>query len=303
MKLWALADLHLANRSNREALEEFPAFPEDWLILAGDVGETEAHLRFALETLAPRFRQLVWVPGNHDLWTLHHDPSPLRGEARYRRLVEVCRSFGVLTPEDPFASFVVGSSESSTSEASTSKANTSGASTETYLVCPIFTLYDYSFRPDDVAAEEAVDWAAESGVLCSDEVLLHYEPFDSRAHWCKERVRYTSQRLDRAAATGAQLVLINHWPLREDLVNLRRIPRFSIWCGTRKTEDWHRRYPVAAVVYGHLHIKGTHFRDGVRFEECSLGYPRDWSRERGVQTYLRQILPEPRTWMLDEPWQ
>ena len=30
--------------------------------------------------------------------------------------------------------------------------------------------------------------------------------------------------------------------------------------------------------------------DGVRFEEVSLGYPRQWSAARGITSYLRQIL-------------
>ncbi|MCB1053957.1 MAG: metallophosphoesterase [Acidobacteria bacterium] len=284
MKLWAISDLHIANRSNREALTEMPSYPDDWLIIAGDVGETEGQLRFALAELGTRFRQLLWVPGNHDLWTLHHDPSPHRGEDKYRRLVDICRSFGVLTPEDPYPLWPG-----------------AGEGAGRYRIAPLFVLYDYSFRPDDVAEVEAVDWAAESGVLCGDEILLHPDPFPSRPAWCAARVRYTTERLAQAATDGAKLVLINHFPLRQDLVRLRRIPRFSIWCGTRHTEDWHRRFPVAAVVYGHLHIKGTHFRDAVRFEEVSLGYPRDWVRERGVAGYLRQILPEPDTWLTRTP--
>lgn len=282
MKLWAISDLHIANRSNREALTEMPAFPEDWLIVAGDVGETEGQLRFALAELGARFRQVLWVPGNHDLWSLNHDPSPHRGEAKYRRLVEVCRSFGVLTPEDPYPLWP-GSTDDG----------------QRYRIAPLFLLYDYSFRPEEIPDDEAVDWAAESGVLCGDEILLHPDPYPSRPAWCAARVRYTVERLVQASTDGAQLILVNHFPLRQDLVRLRRIPRFSIWCGTRHTEDWHRRFPVAAVVYGHLHIKGTHFREGVRFEEVSLGYPRDWVRERGAASYLRQILPAPDTWLGD----
>jgi hypothetical protein len=29
----------------------------------------------------------------------------------------------------------------------------------------------------------------------------------------------------------------------------------------------------------------------VRYEEVSLGYPRDWRQERGIGWYLREILP------------
>lgn len=275
MKLYAISDLHLANRVNRAALENVPRHPKDWLILAGDVGETEMQLRFALSVLTPRFQRVLWVPGNHDLWTVSSDPEGLRGEAKYRRLVQICRSYGVLTPEDPYP-YWPGNDD-----------------TEGHLVVPLFTFYDYSFAPDDIPVENAVSWAADSGVLCSDEVLLHADPFPGRPQWCDDRVRYSQQRLAQAAASGHKLILINHWPLRRDLVRLFRIPRFTIWCGTRKTEDWHTRYPVSAVVYGHLHMKGTHFRDGVRFEEVSLGYPRDWDQNRGIEPYLRQILPEP----------
>ena len=52
-------------------------------------------------------------------------------------------------------------------------------------------------------------------------------------------------------------------------------------------------FPVEAVVYGHMHRRATDVIDGVRFEEVSLGYPRDWSQEEGIATYLRRILPAP----------
>ena len=276
MKLFAISDLHLANKLNREALDAMPAHPDDWLIVAGDVGEKEEHLRFALDLLVPRFARLVWVPGNHDLWSSSDDPSSLRGEAKYLRLVTLCRHYGVLTPEDPYPRWP-GTPEGQPG----------------YRLAPLFLLYDYSFRPSGIAAEDALAWAAETGIMCSDEYLLHPPPHASRQAWCAARVRSASKRLEKATALGDRMILINHWPLREDLVTLRRIPRFSLWCGTKATTDWHLRFRAATVIYGHLHIRATHFRDGVRFEEVSLGYPRDWSRERGVGSYLRQILPEP----------
>src|SRR4029450_827620 len=70
MRLYALADLHLRYEVTRRALQELRPHPYDWLILAGDVGETEEHLRFALALLTPRFARLLWAPANHDLWTL-----------------------------------------------------------------------------------------------------------------------------------------------------------------------------------------------------------------------------------------
>lgn len=273
MRLYAISDLHLRHAANREALARLPPHPDDWLIVAGDVGEGEEQMRYAWDELAPRFARLLWVPGNHDLWTPPSAASAsaaLRGEALYRRLVEVCREYGVLTPEDPWVRWP-GPGPAAT-------------------VALLFTLYDYSFRPDDVAAEEAVEWAVESGVLCVDESLLHPDPHPSRAAWCAARCRESERRLE--AAEGP-LVLVNHWPLSEALLTVRRVPRFSIWCGTRRTADWHTRFDALAMVYGHFHVRRRLTLDGVRCEEVSLGYPRDWDQQRGAAAYLRQILPAP----------
>ena len=272
MKLYATSDLHLACTSNREALEALPHHPQDWLILGGDIGETEGQLRFALATLTRRFAQLIWVPGNHDLWTMSSEHTALRGDAKYRRLVSVCREYGVLTPEDPYVAWP--------------------GSSKPYVIAPVFTLYDYSFRPDDVPAEAALAWAEETGVVCSDEAVLHPDPYPSRAEWCAARCAYTERRLAQVPQS-ASIILISHFPLLRDLVRLSRIPRFSLWCGTRRTEDWLTRFPISIVVYGHLHMRATDYREGVRFEEVSLGYPRNWKFERGMRSYLREILPGP----------
>jgi hypothetical protein len=105
-------------------------------------------------------------------------------------------------------------------------------------------------------------------------------------------VALTERRLEEAvAAHDCPLVLINHFPLRRELAVLPAVPRFSVWCGTRRTEDWHLRFRASVVVFGHLHIRQTRHIDGVRFEEVSLGYPRQWKADQGAGGYLRRILP------------
>ena len=87
MRLLAISDLHLGHPANRDRLSSIGASPEDWLILAGGVGETEAHLTLAFEHLTSRFAKLIWVPGNHELWTVEQSPKNLRGKTRYEALV------------------------------------------------------------------------------------------------------------------------------------------------------------------------------------------------------------------------
>jgi len=81
--------------------------------------------------------------------------------------------------------------------------------------------------------------------------------------------------------------------LRQDLVTIPRIPRFSIWCGTRRTEDWHRRFNARVVVSGPLHVRSTRYRDGVRFEEVSFGYPRQHPDVDTIDGFVREIWPAP----------
>ena len=78
MTLWALSDLHVGYEENRAAVAAMAARPDDWLILAGDTGETPAHLDAVLKALVPRFAHVVWTPGNHDLWTPRQWPDSRR---------------------------------------------------------------------------------------------------------------------------------------------------------------------------------------------------------------------------------
>src|SRR4051794_40548862 len=125
VRLLAISDLHLAFAANREALAQLSAHPDDWLILAGDMGETLEHLELALSITTRRFARVMWVPGNHELWTV--SPDDLRGDAKYRALVDLCRAHGVLTPEDPFAEWT----------------GPGGPC----VIALLFLLYDYSLRP------------------------------------------------------------------------------------------------------------------------------------------------------------
>ena len=267
MRLMAISDLHLGTAPNFEALGEMPAFPDDWLIVAGDVAEQPNRFAEGLALLRDRFARVVWAPGNHDLWTV---PGPGgSGLAKYEGLVRAAQALGVLTPEDDFATWP--------------------GPDGPCVVAPLFLLYDLSFRPPEIALAEVVAWARETGNVCSDEVMLDPAPYPTRSAWCAARCRLSEARL--AALGGAPSILVNHYPLRQDLVRIPRIPRFTPWCGTVATETWHRRFNARVAVSGHLHVRRTDWRDGTRFEEVSLGYPRQWERARGVEGYLRQILP------------
>lgn len=270
--LFAVGDLHITYPENRRVVECLrPRSRADWLIICGDVSEMSADVEWALGLLRERFATVIWVPGNHELWTVPDDPLRLRGERRYRQLVELCRRLDVLTPEDPYPIW----------------RGVGGPAT----IAPLFLLYDYSFGSNIAPTKErALALAHAAGVVCSDEFILHPDPYPSREAWCHARVSETEMRL---AACDPELptVLINHYPLIREPTLVLRHPEFAQWCGTTRTADWHRRFRAQVVVYGHLHIPRVTWHDGVRFEEVSLRYPRGWGREGISHIALRRILP------------
>jgi hypothetical protein len=270
MKLYAASDLHIDFSANRELVQQVPGHPDDWLILAGDISHKVPDMVWAMDHLASRFKGVSWAPGNHDLWTATHEGREYRGVEKYELLVELCRERGVLTPEDPYPVLDLNGQD--------------------YRLAPMLTLYDYSYRPEEVPEEMAVFWALKSNVMSTDEYYLHPDPYKSRAAWCSVRCQDTATRL-AAASPDIPLILASHFPLREDLIRIN-IPRFTIWCGTRLTEQWHTRFNVAMVIGGHLHTPGTRYRDNVRFEEVSLGYPRQWSKRPRVD-FPRDVTPPP----------
>ncbi|KAF2432422.1 Metallo-dependent phosphatase [Tothia fuscella] len=278
-RLYAIGDIHLSYKGNEKAWDDLRPHPFDGLILAGDVGETIEHLELAFQKATSCFKDVFWCPGNHELYTLPSDKDGPRGELKYKQCVATARAYGVLTPEDPYTVW--------------------DGDGGPCLIAPTFTLYDYSFRPDHITLEGALDWAKEEGIMATDERLLHPNPYKTRQDWCAALIVAEEAKLERAKIQNPHLplIIINHWPLREDLVDLMKVPRFSIWCGTKKTKDWHTRYNAKVVVSGHLHVRRTDWMDGVRFEECSLGYPRQWKGclEKGfdVNDMLREILPGP----------
>lgn len=268
--LFAISDLHVNHSENRRAVEQLlPRSARDWLIVCGDVADEIEDLEWALGLLSDRFERVVWVPGNHELLAQRDAPPALRGESRYRRLVELCRGLDVVTPEDPYPTWT----------------GTGGP----VAIAPLFVLYDYSFGRNVAPTKAAaLQRAYAAGVVCVDEFLLAADPFASREEWCHARIAVTERRLAECPP-DVPTVLVNHFPLLEAQTRRLWHPEFAQWCGTLKTADWHLRFRAKAVVYGHLHIPGTTWYDGVRFEEVSFGYPRERAQRRLKREPLRPV--------------
>ena len=273
--LLAISDLHVAYVDNRELVEGiYPPSEQDWLIVAGDVGETHAETEWALRLLSDRFAQVIWVPGDHELWSTR-GACGSGGKARYLSLVAVCRRLGVLTPEDPYAVWM----------------GPDGPVT----VAPLFLLEeDNTLGTSEAEHAGFVEAACAEAVHCRDACAVGATPHPDEcgcyAAWRTARVEEAERRLN-ACDPALPTVLISHFPLMRSLTGNLLHPESAPQQGTERTSDWHLRFRAVAVVHGHLHMPYTAWQDGVRFEEVSVGYPREWRRRGNSSTVLRTILP------------
>lgn len=241
--LWAVSDLHINSPGNRDTVAELvrPRHPEDWLIVAGDVAEDPDTVLGVLRGLAERFQQMLWVPGNHELYVRVGDGLGVK--EKYEYLVQGCRKLGVLTPEDPYPSFAG------------------------HTIAPLFTLYDYTWRPLGTEVGHALSAAEDAGIVLTDHYAI--APFVSIPKWCSERLYYSVKRLSHVMGPT---ILINHWPLvREAMGNVTH-HEIGLWSGSKHTQHWPVRFRASQVIYGHLHIPLKLEVDGVTHTEVSLGY-------------------------------
>lgn len=228
MRVYAISDLHTDIRANREALARAPLSGHggDVLIVAGDIADSTAVLRDTLELLASRFREVFFVPGNHELW--------VRGEPRdsvdkFREVLRVCGQAGVRT----------------------GPARVGGA-----WVVPLFSWYHPSF---DVRGEGAVDeleawadryfcrWPAEAErpdrfFLAMNEPNLH--PYDGPVISFSHFVPRT------------ELVPPVRW---------LRFKGLPLVAGTTEIDDQIRRIGSRVHVFGHTHIPADREIAGVRY--------------------------------------
>jgi 3',5'-cyclic AMP phosphodiesterase CpdA len=269
--IFAVSDLHISYPENRQIVEALePECRDDWLIVAGDVGEIFDDIEWTLQRLRRRFGKVIWVPGNHELWTIPGDRVQLRGNARYEALIQMCRDNDIITPEDEFAVWQ--------------------GSNGRLTIVPLFFLYDYSWLVSGTTAKkESLEYAFRTGIVCADEMLLHPDPYPNRESWCDARLTVSERRLS-GLDPDEKTVLVSHWPLVRQPTEVLRFPEFAQWCGTTRTANWHKRFRAELVVYGHLHIPRTLHYDGVRFEEVSLGYPKEWGKRVRPPTIPRKVL-------------
>lgn len=98
MRIFAISDLHTDYSENRRWVKglSLSDYTHDILIVAGDVSHVLSLLVETFAELKSRFREVLFVPGNHDLWVMRDDTV----DDSFRKMVAIerlAKEHGVLT--------------------------------------------------------------------------------------------------------------------------------------------------------------------------------------------------------------
>ncbi len=97
MRVFALSDIHIDYSVNARWVENLSIsdYRDDLLILAGDVSDSLARIENCLKAFTRRFAQVLFVPGNHDLWVVR-DPTVATSLSKFSDVCSVAEQAGAL---------------------------------------------------------------------------------------------------------------------------------------------------------------------------------------------------------------
>lgn len=239
MRIFALSDIHVDYDANAEWVANLSKcdYRDDLLILAGDVTHELTLLAWCVGEFSARFKQVLFVPGNHDLWVLGKE----KGKTSLQKFIDVKAAI-----ED------------------------SGASMRSFrkgdvLIAPLQGWYDYSFG--DPTKELMQMWADYRACRWPED----FGPVEAAAHFSAMNPQLDIDAATRVITFSHFLPRIDLVPFFVP----RKHRILDPVLGSTRIEAELRRLGSRLHVYGHSHINRSVHIDGVRYVNNAFGYPHE----------------------------
>lgn len=236
MRVYAVSDIHIDYEGNAKWLARISRsdHKDDILILAGDVSDDPRLLEWCFRELADRFKKVMYVPGNHDLWVLRRGKGQTSID-RYQAIGALARELGVSM--EPFH-------------------------TPRLSIVPLLSWYDYSFgEPSEELERLWMDYRAcvwPENLTARD--ITHYFLMQNQAGGaCGDFVVSFSHFLPRLDVMPAYI------PKSERLI-------YPV-LGSSLLETSIRELQPDIHVYGHSHVNRRVAIDGITYVNNAFGYP------------------------------
>ena len=239
MRIFALSDIHVDYEPNLDWVKGLSRadYVDDVLILAGDVSHKRALLDQTLSAMTRRFKTVLFVPGNHDLWVQGEDPE-MDSLAKFAVVAKTVADCG---------------------------ATMETVSLGQRLIVPLLGWYDYSFgQPKEELGKAWVDYRACRWPLGFDVTAIteHFTRMNTAPAADDVRRRITVSHFLPRIDLVPSFVPERHRMLDPVL-------------GSARLEDQLRSIKPHIHVYGHSHINRSVCMDGVRYVNNAFGYPQE----------------------------
>jgi len=239
MRVFALSDIHVDYDVNAKWIRNLSRYDytDDILILAGDVTHKQSLLAWCLSELTARLNQVLFVPGNHDLWVL--------GETKEKTSLQKFREVAAMV-------------------------ETGGASMQPFFkhgvfIAPLLGWYDYSFgEPSEALADVWMDYRAcrwPEG----------FGPRQVATHFAELNRQIVPPRAAKVITFSHFLPRLDLVPAYVS----RRHRILDPVLGSTLLEQQLRRLDPSIHVYGHSHINRSVLIDGIKYINNAFGYPQE----------------------------
>lgn len=237
MRVFALSDIHVDYEVNGRWINELSRseYSNDVLVLAGDVSHSITRLQRSLGELVARFKKVLFVPGNHDLWITREDECRDSLE-KFEKLQKIAEQSGLsMAPYHHGALSIV----------------------------PLFAWYDFSFGVPDRSLERtwmdfrACQWPPLWSVA---DVTLHFLKMN---------------RYERVSEQETILSFSHFLPRIDVIAGFGGAEWLLPVLGTTGLERKVRELRSAIHIYGHSHLNRCVLIDGTYYVNNAYGYPHE----------------------------
>lgn len=237
MRIYTVSDIHVDFEENLRWIQNLSRmdFTEDLLILAGDVTDSLLLFGKTMQYLRERFRKVLFIPGNHDLW-VHRSPMVSNSLEKFRLIQVVAADSGIQM--EPLHQGLLS-------------------------IIPLYGWYDYSLaEPTPETFESWVDFIACKWPEGFDEnrIARHFtamnEPFLNTTNQFIISFSHFLPRID----------------LMPDFIPVSKRCIYSV-LGTSRLETQIRRLGPAIHIYGHSHVNTHSVKDNILYINNAFGYP------------------------------
>lgn len=257
VRVFAISDIHVDYEQNMAWVKNLSRqdFQNDILIVAGDISHKRFLFVACIESLVACFKQVLFIPGNHDLWIDNKDyEDSLEKFAALNHLLEALGA------------------GCGWQQASGGGKNTVDKSAIQVFFVPLYSWYDYSFgSPSSELRRIWNDFTAcrwpqgiDDGTLC--------ENFLQRNNSVIEQVNNATQK---HASNAVTVISFSHFLPRIDVMPSFIPERFrNVYpvLGTAALDKQVRALNANIHVYGHSHVNTDLDIDGVRYINNAFGY-------------------------------